>query len=344
MKSLLLLLLLLPVAAAFAGSDQEWSVIVAMDAGPGKNPKTREEAQMQARTHFARHQALIEDFLAKYPNDPRAFDARLRLAAILAARGKMDNIPQQVDEAIRILSALEKAPGAPEEKRADAGFRRVSLYLQSLIGREYEMRGSIVDAARNFVNKYPGDRRGPRLLVEAATVCDSDPALKKKLLTEARNLSKEEALNRRIADDLVRLSLLDKPFRVSFSTIQGSTFRSEAELGNVVVLVFWSAESPHCLMWMQGFRQAMEQLPKANLRIAAVSLDTDKKALIQRMKEFQIESWPTNFDGLGWDNAIARPFGINAIPTVFVIDKKGVLRSINARDNHDLWVRRLLRE
>ena len=69
MKSLFLALLL--PAAALAGSDQEWSAIVAMDAGPGKNPKTREEAQMQARTHFARHQDLIEDFLSKYPNDQR---------------------------------------------------------------------------------------------------------------------------------------------------------------------------------------------------------------------------------------------------------------------------------
>jgi hypothetical protein len=88
----------------------------------------------------------------------------------------------------------------------------------------------------------------------------------------------------------------------------------------------------------------MEQLPKASLLIATVSLDSNKKALLQRMKEFQIETWPTNFDDLGWDNGIARPLGINALPTVFVIDKKGVLRSINARDNHDLWVRRLLRE
>jgi len=342
MKSLLLALLL--PAAALAGGDQEWSAIVAMDAGPGKSPKTREEAQLQARTHFARHQALIEEFLAKYPNDPRAFDARLRLAAILAARGHMDNAPAQVDEAIRILAALEKLPGIPEASRADAGFRRASLYLQSLIGREYEMRGAIVDAARNFVGKYPGDRRGPRLLVEASTVCDSDPALKRKLLTEARDLSKEEALNRRIADDLVRLNLLDRPFRLNFPTIQGGTFRTEDQLGNVVVIVFWSAESPHCLLWMKGFRRAMEQLPKTSLRIATVSLDTNKKALLQRMNEFQIEAWPTSFDGLGWDSAVARPLGINSLPTTFVIDKKGVLRAINARDNHDLWVRRLLRE
>ena len=342
-RILLAVMLFLPLCA-WAGAEEEWSAIVAMDSGPGKKPTTRDEARLQARTHFAKHQKLIEDFLARYPSDPRAFDSRLRLAAILAAGGKMDNLQSQVDEAMRILAALEKTPGIPLEKRADAGFRRVSLYLQGMIGRESEMRGSIVDSARNFVARYPNDRRGPRLLVEAATVCDNDPPLKRELLNDARARSKEDALNHRIADDLVRLNFLDKPLALKFPTLQGGTFDTGAQRGNVVAIVFWSAESPHSLMWMQMFRRAVDKLPKSNLRIATVSLDTNKAALAQRMKEFQIDGWPTHFDGRGWDNAIARPLGINSLPTVFAIDKSGILRALNARDNYDLWVRKLLRE
>lgn len=344
MKFLLLAALLLLPLCARAGVEEDWTAIVALDSGPVKKPASREEAQLLARTHFAKHQALIEMFLANYPNDPHAFDARLRLAAILAARGKMDNVQKEVDEAMRILAALEKAPGVPAEKHADAGFRRVSLFMQSMIGRESEMRGSIVDSARNFVAKYPADRRGPRLLAEAATICDNDPALKRALLNEAKALSKEEALNHRIADDMVRLNQLDKPLHLKFPTVQGATFDTSAQKGHVVVLIFWSAESPHSLMWMQAFRRTVDQLPKSNLRIATVSLDTNKSALSQRMKEFQMESWPTNYDGRGWDSSIARPLGINALPTVFILDKEGMLRAINARDNHDLWIRKLLRE
>ena len=344
MKKLLLAVLLLAPLCARAGMEDDWAAIVALDSGPGKKPSSREEAQLLARTHFAKHQALIEKFLAAYPNDPRSFDARLRLASILAAKGKMDNVQNDVDEAMRMLASLEKSPVAPAEKRADAGFRRVSLFMQSLIGRESEMRGSIVDSARNFVAKYPADRRGPRLLAEAATICDNDPALKRALLNEAKTLSKEEALNHRIADDLVRLNLLDKPLHLKFSTVQGGTFDTSAQKGNVVVLIFWSAESPHSLMWMQAFRRTIDKLPKSNLRIATVSLDTNKSELARRMKEFQMESWPTNFDGRGWDSSVARPIGINALPSVFILDKEGVLRAINARDNHDLWIRKLLRE
>jgi peroxiredoxin len=315
-----------------------------MDAGPGKSPTSQDDARLQAHAHFFKHQKLIEGFLSRYPTDPRAFDARLRLAAILAAGGKMENSQKPVDDAMRILADLEKAPGAPIEKRADAGFRRVSLYMQSMIGREYEMRGSIVDSARNFVAKYPGDRRSPRLLVEAATICDSDPALKRALLNDARALSKEDVLNRRIADDLARIALLDRPLHLKFATMQGGTFDTDAQQGNVVVLVFWSAESPHSLLWMQPFRRAVDKLPKPNLRIATVSLDTNKNELAQRMKQLGIEAWPTSGDGKGRDNSMARQFGINSLPTVFVLDKSGILRAINARDNYEIWVRRLLRE
>ena len=344
MKKFLLAAVLFCSPGLHATPDSDWTAIVAMDAGPSRKPVTREEAQVLARTHLAKQKKQIESFLAQYPSDPRAFDARLRLAAILAATGKMDNVRQQTDEAMRILVALEKSPDAPAEKRADAGFRRVSLFLQGLIGRETEMRDSIVDAAQKFVEKYPGDKRGPRLLVEAATVCDNAPALKRKLLNEARSLSGEEELNRRIADDLVRLNHFDKPLELKFSTIQGANFDTREQRGKVVVIVFWSAESPHSLIWMQGFRKAIEKLPKANLQIATVSLDTGSKALSQRLKEFQIEGWPTNFDGKGWDNAIARPLGINALPTVFILDKTGVLRALNARDNYAMWIAKLLAE
>ncbi len=343
MRIRILATLLFIAAPAFAAPDSDWAAIIAMDAGPSKKPATREEAQILARTHLAKQKKLIGTFLAQYPSDPRAFDARLRLAAILAATGKMDNIQQQIDEAMSILGALEKSPGAPVEKRADAGFRRTSLYLQGMIGRELQMRDAIVSTARNFVAKYPGDRRGPRLLVEAATVCDNDPDLKRKLLNEAKALSSEEALNYRIADDLVRLNMLGKPFQLKFSTVQGGTFDTAAQKGKVVVIVFWSAESPHSLIWLQTFRAAIAKFPQTDLRIATISLDSSLKALTQRLKEFQIESWPTNFDGKGWENAIARPLGINALATVFILDKSGVLRALNARDNYGTWITELLK-
>jgi len=343
MKRFLAALLLVP-CLAFATPDTDWAAIVAMDAGPTRKPVTQEDVKLIARQHLTVQRGLITDFLAKYPNDPNSFDARLRLAAILATIGKMDGVQQPVDDAMRMLTELEKMPGVPLAKRADAGFQRVSLYFQSMRGREAEMRGSIVDSARNFATKYPGDRRGPRLLVEAATICDGDPKAKRELLEQARDLSREEGLNRRIADDLTRLGLLNQPFAMKFPTIQGKTFDTESPRGFVTVIVFWSAESPHCLVWLPEFVRAIRQFPASNVRVATIAVDSKRADVARRLKELRMEDWPTFFDGLGWESPMARDRGINSLPTVFVVDRRGVLRSINARDNYDLVIRRLLRE
>ena len=45
---------------------------------------------------------------------------------------------------------------------------------------------------------------------------------------------------------------------------------------------------------------------------------------------------------MGWKNAIARNFGINALPTLWLIDKKGRLAFLNARDSYEHRVRELM--
>lgn len=343
MTRLLVLALLLPVAAAWAGADEDWAHIVALDAGPGKKPATRDEAIFLAKLHFAAHRRALEDFLAKYPEDPRGFDARLKMADILAAEGKMESSQAKVDDAMRALDQLEKTEGVSREKRADAGFRRASLILQSQSGSTDRMREMIVSAARNFCVKYPGDRRGPRLLVETATICDEAPHLKQRLLEEALVATSEEALKARIRDDLNRLSRLGRPVDLKFTALDGQVVDLKALRGKVVVLVFWSAESPHSLLWLRGFRTAYDGLPKEGLCVVTVSLDEKRGAVEERLRELRAD-WPTHFDGKGWDGALARSLGINALPTVWIIDRKGNLRALNARENFETWIRQLLRE
>jgi len=328
---------------ALAGADEDWQAVIALDAGPPGKPKTREEAQSMARRQFALQRQAVEDFLAKYPRDARAFDAKLKLAALMAAQGKLDNNQKAVDEALRLLADLEKTEGVPRDKLADAGFQRVCLYLQSQKETSERMRESMVLAARNYLAKYPGDRRGPRLLVEVATICDDAPVEKRRLLEQALSLTREDTLKDRISDDLKRLDAQGKPLALKAPALKGGEIDLEKLKGQVVVIIFWSAESPHSLLWMREFRKAWEGLPRDNLRVVTVSLDTDRAALEEKLAAIQAD-WPTHFDGKGWEGPLVRSLGINALPTVWIVDKKGALRIINARNNYDTSIRQLLRE
>ncbi len=323
-----------------AGPTEDWAVITELDQGPQTTPSSRDEAVRVARTHFTKHRAALRAFISRYPDDPRTFDAQLRLTSIDAAEGNLDNKPTLVTEALRELMRLEKTPGIPREKLADVTFRRISLQMQTIEGRDQDIREAIVTAATNFAARFPDDVRSPRLLVEAATLCDEVPDTMRDLLTRAKSLSREPALDDRIADDFRRMNALGRPVTARFETLGGRTIDLERLRGQVVVLIFWAAESPPAGLWMQDFVKDIRQIPKDDLQIITVSLD-EERANLDAAREALGITWPTYFDGKGWENAVARPLGINALPTVWILDKKGTLRVLNARKSYPQWIRKL---
>jgi hypothetical protein len=66
----------------------------------------------------------------------------------------------------------------------------------------------------------------------------------------------------------------------------------------------------------------------SGFEIVGINLDTDKSRLEEYLEENGV-IWPQHYDGKGWDSEISRRFGVDAIPTTFLIDRKGVLRYID---------------
>ena len=74
-----------------------------------------------------------------------------------------------------------------------------------------------------------------------------------------------------------------------------------------------------------------------------VSLDEKREALDAVLKTRAL-TWPVAFDGKSWESPLVRALGINAVPTVWLLDARGRLRSLNALDGTTSQVRLLLRE
>lgn len=342
---------LIPLVAALgfagaplqAGMEEDWTAIVALDSGPKKHPSSPEEARDLARAHLTIQEHQLEDFLKKYPQSPHYFDARKKLALVWAAEGSFDSSPALTEKALKTLGELESFPGASFDQQADAAFLRASVQMQVQKGEPHEVRDAVVKIARDFSAHYPTDRRSPRLLVEASTLCDDSPELKRQLLDQALRETREEALKRRIEDDYRRLAFLNKPFTLRFTSTTGKSVDLADLHGKIVVLIFWSSESPHSLLWLRDFLIAYETLPKENLSVVTISLDDNRNALMARLKNLP-PAWPTYFDAKGWKGPVPRSLGINALPSVWILDKNGIVRTINAKSNYESWIRRLTAE
>ena len=178
-----------PVAGAVpsADADRAWQTILQQASGPGTRFHDKDEALAAARKHLDAQETALREFVRVYPDDPRAYSARIRLSSVLSAKGRMTNRPALVTEAQKILADIEADPETPPPVKADAGFARVSRTMEDVAGRPVDdtTRNGLLKAVRAFDAAYPDDRRTAGLLTEVATLYDADPTQKKALLEEA---------------------------------------------------------------------------------------------------------------------------------------------------------------
>jgi len=312
----------------------DWSAVTALDLPVTKLSPDPNKARAAMKERFTAQIAANEAFLREFPNDPNAYESKVRLAVAQARLGSLERDPRVVDAALARLMSLEKQ--APDEsRRAEAMFRRISLQWQNLGSDPDQRRDRAVTSARIFAKEFPEDRRAPRLLAEAASLCDNHPGQKRPLVEQALALTKEEGLALRLRDDLKRLDQLGQPVDLQFTATDGSKVNLASYRGKPVALVFWAAESAPSLLWMRDFTAYAEGLP--GIQVVGVSLDQERTDLVAAMKALRI-NWPVAFEGKGWESPIARRFGINAVPTLWLIDRQGRLQGLNARDNYQLAI------
>ena len=329
-------------ATALAGSaDEDWQAVLALDAGPPAQPRTAAEAQAAVAAHLAAQDRALRAFITAHAGDARAFEARLRMSRLLAIRGDLQNDAKTRAEAARMLDALEKT--ATPEQRTELDFARLSQAMRRMNAPSQMDRDALLSRARKFQAAHPEDRRLAQILAEVATVFDAQPAVKRKLLLEAQPLANDEELKSRIADDLRRVEMLGQPVALSASSTDGKPIDIADYRGRIVIVCFFATWSPPSILALDTIKRAVAAFPKERVQVVGVSLDTKPEPLGELLKS-QSVAWPIVRDGQGWESPLIRGFGINALPTVWLLDREGKLRALDALENTDGQIRSLLRE
>ena len=324
-------------------ADADWQTIQELASGPGTRFTGREEALAAAQQHLERQESTLRAFIAHYPDDPHRYSARIRLAGVLVARSKFLKQPALRAESQKILAEMEADPQTPASVKSDAGFEAQSEIMQDFTGRsDDEARGGIQVAVRKFDADFPGDRRFAAALVELATLYDERPAGKRALLEEAQTRTADPALRQRIDDDFRRLSQLGKPVEAVLKPWRGGPPIHLADRhGRAAVVLFWASWSAPSLRELARLEHAAPGLKDRPLDFYTVSLDDDPAALSGIIKVTGL-NWLIHCDLRGWKGDLVRSLGMNALPTVWVLDRKGVLLTLNARDREEEWIDRAL--
>ena len=321
-------------------AEAEWQAVIALDAGPEK-PPSEEGAPDAVLRHLIKQDQALRIFLNGQPQDARAFEARLRLARLLQIRGDFEQSPKLRTEGERLLDSLDKS--ATPEQRVEVDFAKVTRLMRNLREVTSNQREELLFATRKFQIAHPTDRRLALLLTEVATLFDSQPKIKESLLADAQPLATDPDLQGRIADDLKRVRFLRKEVPLVVPTTPNPAIRPAEFRGRPLILIFFAAPSPPSLAAIPILQRTLARLPPGSVRVLGVSLDAQRNTLDAVIKSRAI-TWPVIFDGLGWESPLVRTLGINALPTVWLIDQRGHLRSLNALENTEAKVRELLQE
>ena len=312
-------LFLAPLLASVAWAGDaatDWQAILALDAGPGGEARNVAAARAAASQHLTTQENALRRFIAAYPQDANAFEARLRLARLLEIRGSFEGSEKARIEAKRMLDDLAKT--ATPEQQVEVDFAQVTRLMRGAQKTAKERREQILTATRKFYTAHPGDRRMARLLVEVAALFDSQPKVKISLLNEANAATTDPELKQRIADDLRRLDLLGHPLPLSFTSLSGKEVKIEDFRGRPVLVVFFADFSPPSTEALAQLQRVIAELPKDSVAAIGVSLDPRRESLDSVIASTRL-TWPVAFDGKSWEGPLVRSLGINTLPTVYVL-------------------------
>lgn len=108
-------------------------------------------------------------------------------------------------------------------------------------------------------------------------------------------------------------------------TLDNKTIRLSSYKGKVVYLDFWASWCEPCRKSFPEMRKLQRKYKKKGLRVITINLDKDKKELRRFLREFRI-NFPVALDPQG---KIARRYGVKAMPSSYLIDRKGRIRYVH---------------
>jgi peroxiredoxin len=113
----------------------------------------------------------------------------------------------------------------------------------------------------------------------------------------------------------------------------------------VVLAVFWATWSGEYLQELPKLQQVYQQYHAQGLEVVGVSCDSNAQDLAKFLDATPGMPWPQLFEpGQARWHPLATKLGVDAVPTMLVIDRNGIVRSVEARADYEKRIPELLKD
>lgn len=118
--------------------------------------------------------------------------------------------------------------------------------------------------------------------------------------------------------------------RLDARDLDGSTWTYERMRGRVVLVDFWATWCAPCLRELPYLKRARARYGD-EFEILGISLDTSSRAALGAWLHRHGVRWSQIHAADGFEDRVARSFGIDRLPTNMLIDRAGRVRHLNLR-------------
>ena len=183
---------------------------------------------------------------------------------------------------------------------------------------------------RELIRDYPESEEPYERLLDLAARSPDEKA--RSIANEILALPVSENNKTKAEGILRRLDAMGKPLDIKFVALDGRLVDLSQMKGKVVLVDFWATWCVPCVAEIPQIKEAYEQFHAKGFEVIGISSDGLQQSL-QRFIEQKKLPWPQYFDGKDFANKFGLQYGIAEIPIMWLVDKKGNLRELNARDD-----------
>ncbi len=124
-----------------------------------------------------------------------------------------------------------------------------------------------------------------------------------------------------VSQALAGVSVGDRP-NIDFTATDGTRVTSEALRGRIVIIDFWATWCGPCVQSMPHMIKLNQEYASQGVQVLGVSLDSNRRSMESFIKQRNMP-WPQYFDGKGWNNTMAKAWGVKGIPRIFILSPEG---------------------